>query len=102
MVNDDEEEDKENMYKEIHLCSILLCILCVHGYIFRHILASLDFNENLQRDTKLTKDGEKYFKVTYPEYKLGEEVVPKVASPPTYSEFKYSTVCKYHCLAVMV
>jgi len=51
---------------------------------FRHLLASLHFNENLNRDTQLSKDGEKYIKVTYPKYKLGEEVVREVASPPTY------------------
>ena len=58
---------------------------------FRHILASLHFNENLHRDTQLTKDGKKYFKVTYPKYKLGEEVVREVASPPTYCEFNFNS-----------
>jgi len=51
---------------------------------FRHILASLHFNENLHRDTQISKDGEKYYKVTYPKFKLGEEVVREVASPPSY------------------
>jgi len=37
----------------------------------RHILASLHFNENVHRDTQLSKEGEKYFKVTYPKFKLG-------------------------------
>jgi len=40
----------------------------------------------------LSKDGEKYFKVTYPKYKLGEEVVREVASPPTYG--KSNHYCK--------
>lgn len=70
---------------------VMLMILCVHGYIFRHILASLHFNAHLHRDTQLTKDGKKYFKVTYPKYKLGEEVVREVASPPTYCEFNSTT-----------
>lgn len=52
--------------------------------MFRHILASLHFNENIHRETKLSKDGEKYYAVTYPKFKLGEEVVREVASPPTY------------------
>ena len=69
----------------------LLHNLLVHGYTFRHILASLHFNENLHRDTQLNKDGEKYFKVTYPKYKLGEEVVREVASPPTYCEFNFNS-----------
>ena len=58
--------------------------------IFRHILASLHFNENVHRDTQLTKEGEKYYKVTYPKFKLGEEVVREVAKPPTYSKSKNS------------
>ena len=54
--------------------------------MFRHILASLHFNENIHRETKLSKDGEKYYAVTYPKFKLGEEVVREVASPPTYGK----------------
>lgn len=65
--------------------------ICVDGYTFRHMLASLHLKENLYRDTQLTKHDEKYFKVTYPKYKLGEEVVREVASPPTHCEFNYST-----------
>lgn len=61
---------------------------------FRHILASLHFNENLQRDSQLSKDGENYFRVTYPKYKLGEEVVQEVASPPTYGKSNHFTNCK--------
>lgn len=54
------------------------------GTFCRHILASLHFNENVKRDTQLSKKGEKYYRVTYPKFKLGEEVVREVASPPTY------------------
>lgn len=55
-------------------------------HFFRHVLASLHFNENVNRHTQLSKDGEKYYKVTYPKFKLGEEVVREVASPPTYGK----------------
>ena len=72
-----------------NISDFLLYTLIVLGYAFRHILASLHFNENLHRDTQLNKNGEKYFKVAYPKYKLGEEVVHEVASPPTYCEFNY-------------
>ncbi|XP_068701666.1 uncharacterized protein [Montipora foliosa] len=54
------------------------------GTFCRHILAVLHFNENVHRDTQLTKDGEKYYRVTYPKFKLGEEVVREVVRPPTY------------------
>ena len=48
----------------------------------RHILACLHFNENLRRETQVSKDGKPYMRVTYPKFKLGEEVVREVACPP--------------------
>ena len=68
--------------------------------IFRHILASLHFNENVHRDTQLSKEGEKYFKVTYPKFKLGEEVVREVAAPPTYS--KSNNIVTHKCAIIHV
>ena len=47
-------------------------------------MASLHFNENVKRQTKISDDGEEYLKVTYPKFKLGEEVVREVTVPPTY------------------
>lgn len=52
----------------------------------RHTLASLHFNENLKRKPKTSKDGKVYFKVSYPKYKLGEEVVRHVSIIPTYGK----------------
>ncbi|KAK3728961.1 hypothetical protein QZH41_016823, partial [Actinostola sp. cb2023] len=54
------------------------------GTYCRTILGSLHFNENLQRTTKLTKDGRPYTRVVYPKFKLGEEIVREVGIPPTY------------------
>ena len=51
---------------------------------FRHILASLHFNENLHRETQKSKNGEKYYRITWPKFKAGEEVIREVACPPTY------------------
>lgn len=53
----------------------------------RHILASLHFNENLRRETQTSSDGKEYIRVTYPKFKLGEEVVREVASPPSYGNY---------------
>ncbi|XP_068704429.1 uncharacterized protein [Montipora foliosa] len=50
----------------------------------RHILAVLHFNENVNRQTKTAENGDEYFRVTYPKFKLGDEVVREVAVPPTY------------------
>ncbi|XP_068739260.1 uncharacterized protein [Montipora capricornis] len=50
----------------------------------RHILASLHFNENVKRTPRSTVDGKKYYRVTYPKFKLGEEAVKEVPVPPTY------------------
>ena len=60
-------------------------LFIVYCYLFyRHILASLHFNENIQRETQLSRDGNEYIRVTYPKFKLGEEFVREVACPPTY------------------
>ena len=56
-------------------------------FLVRHILASLHFNENVQREAQAGKDGDNYYKVSYPKFKLGEEVVRDVASPPTYGKY---------------
>ena len=58
----------------------------------RHILASLHFNENVKREPKKTKDGRTYYKVTWPKFKLGDEVVREVAVPHTYSK-QYNNYC---------
>lgn len=54
------------------------------GTFCRHILASLHFNENVNREKQTNKNGDKYYKVSYPKFKLGEEVVRDVPCPPTY------------------
>lgn len=38
----------------------------------------------MRRKTKQRKDGRYYVNVTYPKFKMGEEVVREVAEPPTY------------------
>ena len=53
----------------------------------RHVLASLHFNENVHRECQTSKDGTPYMKVTYPKFKLGDEVVREVTVPPTYGEY---------------
>lgn len=103
--NDNDDDNNDNIDNEQYICCLIFCCIfyiCTWIYTFRHILASLHFNENLHRDTQLSKNGEKYFKVTYPKYKLGEEVVREVASPPTYGELNYSTMCNYDYSAVIV
>ena len=55
-------------------------------YNSRHALATLHFNENLQRKPQTSKDEKVYFKVSYPKYKLGEEVVRHISLTPTYGK----------------
>lgn len=50
----------------------------------RQTLAALHFNENLKREMQKSKEGKEYYSVTYPKFKLGEEVVREVPVPPTY------------------
>ena len=49
-------------------------------------MACLHFNENVQRETEIGKDGKPYYRVSYPKFKLGEEVVREVAVPPSYGK----------------
>jgi hypothetical protein len=65
----------------------MYCIY-LHFLYFRHILATLHFNENVHRKPKQTKDGKTYMHITYPKFKLGDEVVREVAVPPTYGKSK--------------
>ena len=51
------------------------------------MLAALHFNENIQRERQTSKDGKQYMKVTYPKFKLGDEVVREIAVPPTYGKY---------------
>ena len=54
----------------------------------RHILACLHFNENLRRETQVSKDGKPYMRVTYPKFKL--------------SSWERRSSVKLHALQVMV
>ena len=54
--------------------------------LHRHVMASLHFNENVSRQTRLTKSGQKYIKVTYPKFKLGDELVREIPTAPTYGK----------------
>jgi hypothetical protein len=53
-------------------------------YYYRHALASLHFNENVKRKTRVSNEGNKCYRVMYPKFKVGEEVVREVVVPPTY------------------
>ena len=44
-------------------------------YIYRHILASLHFNENLYREKELSKGGRTCTKIFWPKEKMGEKAV---------------------------
>ena len=46
----------------------------------------MHFNENIQRERKRTAEGELYYNVLYPKFKLGEEIAREVAVPPTYGK----------------
>ena len=51
------------------------------------MLPSLQFNENLRRNTKKTEEGRAYVNVIYPKFKMGEEDVREVAKRPTYGMY---------------
>jgi len=68
------------------------------GTFCRHVLASLHFNENLRRDLKQTKDGKTYMHVTFPKFKMGEEVVREIAEPPSYVTGETKRRKRFGCL----
>ena len=88
-----------NAYFSVLICSffglylwsnaITVCLLYSFFLLwwYRHILASLHFNANVHRETQISKKGEKYYQITYPKFKLGEEVVREVALPPMYGNY---------------
>ena len=73
----------------------------VKKFSFRHILSSLHFNENIKRESRKTKQGDPYMKVSYPKFKLGEEVVREVAVPPTYGEFMDNYIACMYAIYIM-
>lgn len=78
-----------------HVCkSEQNCNMQVLLYL-RHTLAVLHFNENLNRQPKTTKNGRPYYSVTYPKFKLGEEVVRTVSSAPSYSKYLHDDAEQY-------
>ncbi|KAK3742608.1 hypothetical protein QZH41_018324 [Actinostola sp. cb2023] len=68
-----------------HFHPKMLCFSWLGTYC-RHILASVHFNENVKREARKSKDGKTYYKVTWPKFKQGEEVVREVLVPHTYSK----------------
>ena len=56
-------------------------------------MASTHFNENLHREKMVSKTGEQYYKVVWPKYKEGEEVVKERSIPPTYGNTFQFAIC---------
>lgn len=86
--------------QETHDIKYCLCIIVCTGsisygqvesnlisFLNRHILAALHFNENVRREKQQSEAGETIYKVFYPKYKLGEEVVREVVKPPSYGMY---------------
>ena len=98
------------------MCTFLSIFGCIHGFtdvyisiIFtplehhytftiittnfsRHILAIFHFNENLLRTRKTDKNGNVIVNVSYPKYRMGEEIVREIAVAPTYGNLMIKPV----------
>lgn len=69
---------------------------------FRHILAALHFNFNLQREGKCKeRDGTERVRVSYPKFKNGEATVRSVKINPNFGKWFPSMCCKL-CVHVWV
>ena len=55
----------------------------------RHILASVHFNFNLQRECRKNADDTEQIKITYPKFKNGEAVVRNVRVSQNFGESAY-------------
>lgn len=52
----------------------------------RELLTIMYFNKNVKRETKFSKEGEAYVKVTNPKFKQRDEIVRDVPVAPTYGK----------------
>lgn len=74
------------MHWVLQLCKTLTIDMCLPH---RHILASLHFNFNLQRECRRNADDTEQIKITYPKFKNGEAVVRSVRVPQNFGESAY-------------
>ena len=55
---------------------------------FRHILATVHFNNNLLREIKKLPNGMEQVKLSYPKFKNGEATVRNVRVSPNYGTYQ--------------
>ena len=65
---------------------------------FRLMLAALHFNENVNKEQAVTADGTPKWKVSYPKYKKGKEVVTKVTTKVTYGKLTFYLAFHFNSL----
>ena len=70
----------------------------MHNIDFRLMLAALHFNENVNKEQAVTADGTPRWKVSYPKYKKGKEVVTKVTTKVTYGKFIFHLAFRQNSL----
>ena len=59
---------------------------CSDVSIFRHILAAVHFNRNLDRSKKVSSDGNEQVGVSYPKFKNGEATVRNIRVSPNFGK----------------
>ena len=80
----------------LHFCS-LICITSflkiLPVFYFRHILAAVHFNFNLQKEIKCGEsDGTEQWRVSYPiKFKNGEVTVGNVKITPNFGKYQRDT-----------
>ena len=70
----------------------------MHNIDFRLMLAALHFNENVNKEQAVTADGTPRWKVSYPKYKKGKEVLTKVTTKVTYGKFIFHLAFRQNSL----
>uniref|UniRef100_X1Z087 39S ribosomal protein L33, mitochondrial n=1 Tax=Capitella teleta TaxID=283909 RepID=X1Z087_CAPTE len=55
----------------------------------RVLLAVMHFNENSNRQSKISRDGKEQYSIHYPKYRKGDPIVRRIKTAPTHSKLPF-------------
>jgi receptor-type tyrosine-protein phosphatase zeta len=59
------------------------------NYCSRVLLAVMHFNENSNRQSKISRDGKEQYSIHYPKYRKGDPIVRRIKTAPTHSKLPF-------------
>lgn len=75
-----------------HCILQIKCSYTSGSFFLRHILATLHFNENLQREVETYEDGTNQVVVSWPKFKNGEATVRNIRVKPSFGNFLFINI----------